>query len=158
MLLFDNVDAPRPARVLRLDPQHNKTCYYWHIFVPGLRAGHIHAVDGRRSAPQRNSPTLTWHGVHLALPDWSDASHNLAFSLHDAASGDHLHVILNAYWEPLVFDLPPLPPDRRWHRLVDTVLPSPADFTLPDPAAPLNEYRYRAASRSAVVLSAQAPD
>jgi isoamylase len=66
-----------------------------------------------------------------------------------------LHVILNAYWEPLVFDLPPLPPERRWHRLIDTALPSPDDFTPPDRARPLAEHRYRAASRSVVVLSAQ---
>ena len=105
--------------------------------------------------PQHDSPTLTWHGVHLAQPDWSDDSHSLAFSLHDALSGDHLHVILNAYWEPLDFDLPLLPTDRRWHRLVDTSRPAPDDFTPPDRALPLEEHRYRAESRSVVVLSAQ---
>ena len=69
--------------------------------------------------------------------------------------GDHLHIILNAYWEPLTFDLPPLPVDQRWHRLVDTAQPAPDDFTPPDRAAPLDEYRYRAESRSVVVLIAQ---
>jgi glycogen operon protein len=108
------------------------------------------------AAPQRNSPTLTWHGVHLAQPDWSDESHSLAFSLRDATSSDHFHIILNAYWEPLDFDLPPLPPDRRWHRLIDTALPAPNDFTPPDRASALHEHRYRAESRSVVVLSAQA--
>jgi isoamylase len=113
------------------------------------------------ATPQHNSPTLTWHGVHLAQPDWRDDSHSLAFSLHDAAHSaardEYLHVILNAYWEPLVFDLPQLPPERRWHQLIDTALPAPDDFTPPDRARPLVERRYRAASRSVVVLSAHVP-
>jgi isoamylase len=107
------------------------------------------------TSPQRNSPTLTWHGVHLAQPDWSDDSHSLAVSLHDATRDEYLHIIFNAYWEPLVFDLPPLPPERRWHRLIDTALPSPDDFTPLDRSPALHEHRYRAASRSVVVLCAQ---
>ena len=42
LLLFDDVDVTRPSRVIRLDPQRNKTFYYWHIFVPGLRAGQLY--------------------------------------------------------------------------------------------------------------------
>ena len=108
-------------------------------------------------APQHDGSTLTWHGVRLAQPDWSDASHSLAFSLHDVLGGDHLHIILNAYWEALNFDLPPLSADLRWHRIIDTALPAPAVFTVPDQAQPLEEHRYRAESRSVVVLCAQAP-
>jgi glycogen operon protein len=107
------------------------------------------------TSPQRNSPTLTWHGVHLLQPDWSDTSHSLACSLHDATHAEFLHVILNAYWEPLVFDLPPLPSERRWRRLIDTALPAPDDFTPLDRAPALDRHRYRAESRSVVVLSAQ---
>ncbi len=107
------------------------------------------------AAPLQNSSTLTWHGVRLAQPDWSTDSHSLAFSLQDALNGDYLHVILNAYWESLNFDLPPLPADLRWHRIIDTALPAPADFTPPDRAQPLDEHRYRAESRSVVVVSAQ---
>ena len=33
---------PGPAASIRLDPQRNKTFYYWHIFVPGLRAGQLY--------------------------------------------------------------------------------------------------------------------
>ncbi|HSD82417.1 MAG TPA: glycogen debranching enzyme, partial [Anaerolineae bacterium] len=108
-------------------------------------------------APQHDGPTLAWHGVRLAQPDWSDTSHSLAFSLHDALGGDYLHIIFNAYWEPLNFDLPPLPADLRWHRLIDTALPAPADFTPLDQAQPLDEHRYRAESRSVVVVCAQVP-
>ena len=48
LLLFDRYDAPRPTRVIALDPAVNRTFYYWHVFVFGLRPGQIYAyrVDG----------------------------------------------------------------------------------------------------------------
>jgi len=38
--------------------------------------------------------------------------------------------MLNAYWEPLTFELPPVPADRqqRWRRCIDTALDSPDDI------------------------------
>ena len=101
------------------------------------------------------SDTITWHGVKLGQPDWGQDSHSLAFSLRDPNGADLLHIILNAYWEPLTFDLPPLPPAQRWHRLLDTALPAPDDFTPPENAVPLEKHRYRTESRSAVVLFAK---
>ncbi|GIV61681.1 MAG: glycogen operon protein GlgX homolog [Rhodothermaceae bacterium] len=95
---------------------------------------------------------IVWHGVSLHEPDWSPDSHTLAFTLED---GDHLHVILNAYWEPLPFALPPLPPPHRWHRLVDTGRPSPEDLCSEEQAPPVQEATYLAAPRSVVVLIAR---
>jgi isoamylase len=43
LLLFDTADDPAPARVLRFDPLDNRTFYYWHMFVPGLRPGQLYA-------------------------------------------------------------------------------------------------------------------
>ena len=42
LLLFDCVDDARPARVIRIDPSTNRTYHYWHVFVPGVRAGQIY--------------------------------------------------------------------------------------------------------------------
>ncbi len=42
LLLFDRADAPRPSRVIPLDPAKNRTYFYWHVFVPGLQAGQIY--------------------------------------------------------------------------------------------------------------------
>src|SRR5215467_3319041 len=42
LLLFDCVEDARPARVIRMDPATNRTYHYWHIFVPGVRAGQIY--------------------------------------------------------------------------------------------------------------------
>ena len=38
LLLFDRVDDSRPARVIPIDPQINRTYHYWHVFVPGVQA------------------------------------------------------------------------------------------------------------------------
>jgi glycogen operon protein len=99
-------------------------------------------------------PRLTWHGVRLGEPDWSDDSRSLAFTLHDPGCGDHLHVIFNAYWEGLTFQLPPLPTGLAWHRLLDTCLPSPEDFCSPAAAPHVEQDHYQVAARSSVILIA----
>ena len=43
LLLFDHEDDARPARVISLEPVVNRTYHYWHVFVPGLRAGQLYA-------------------------------------------------------------------------------------------------------------------
>jgi isoamylase len=42
LLLFDREDDSRPSRVIRMDPCENRTYHYWHVFVPGLKAGQIY--------------------------------------------------------------------------------------------------------------------
>ena len=42
LLLFDRPDAAEPSAVFRLDPKTNRTGSYWHIFVPGLKAGQLY--------------------------------------------------------------------------------------------------------------------
>ena len=49
-----------------------------------------------------------WHGVKLNQPDWSSDSHSLAISAELKNEGLLMHVILNAYWEALDFELPML--------------------------------------------------
>jgi isoamylase len=101
---------------------------------------------------------IVWHGIHLNQPDWGEQSHSLAFELFNPESEgehEHLYIMLNAYWEPLVFQLPDLPAGRRWARLVDTAQPSPSDFAEPPVSLDENQYTYPATSRSAVVLIEQ---
>jgi isoamylase len=62
------------------------------------------------------APDIVWHGVKLNQPDWSDESHSLAFSLKDKDGQHLLHFIVNAYWEPLTFELPPLEDEaKKWY-------------------------------------------
>jgi glycogen operon protein len=98
---------------------------------------------------------LDWHGVAIGRPDWSDHSHSLAFTAHSPHWPYVLQGMFNAYWEPLVFELPrgsdqPL----RWHRMVDTALPSPDDFCAPGDGSPVAGDCYRVQPRSCVLLLA----
>jgi len=99
-------------------------------------------------------PEVHWHGVHLNQPDWSLDSHTLAYELVNPAQDEHLYVILNAYWERLDFELPPLPAEESWYRAIDTALPSPDDFSDPGRALLPNQHQYTVQARSAVILEA----
>ena len=101
---------------------------------------------------QDEAAHIVWHGVELERPDLGVDSHSLAFELHHPEGGEHLHVILNAYWEPLSFALPPLPAGGGWHRIVDTALDSPDDFCEPETAPGVVQDRYEVGARSAVIL------
>ena len=98
---------------------------------------------------------VIWHGVRLNEPDWGENSHSLAFELlnpTDPAIDEHLHVLLNAYWEPLEFELPDLPEGQRWAHLVDTGRPSPEDFVDPPELLSGGALTYVTQPRSAVIL------
>jgi len=99
---------------------------------------------------------MTWHGVQLYQPDWRSFSHSLAFTAKLTADHALFHAILNAYWEPLEFELPSVADGIHgpWRRWIDTFLDSPHDIVDWD-AAPLAAGRtYRAEPRSVVVLFA----
>jgi len=101
-----------------------------------------------------------WHGVKLGQPDWGEASHSLAFSVEAPKETLLFHLILNAYWEPLDFELPQAG-DRSqdsWRRWIDTSLDSPDDIVEWQCAPPVPGRTYRAGPRSVVVLFARAGD
>jgi glycogen operon protein len=70
--------------------------------------------------------TKAWHGVKLQQPDWAPCSHSIAFGAGLPRQGLLLHLILNAYWEPLNFELPQTSYGRgAWFRWIDTALDPP---------------------------------
>jgi glycogen operon protein len=97
-----------------------------------------------------------WHGVKLHQPDWSPDSHSLAATAVSQTGTRVFHLICNAYWEALSFELPPLPDGAAggWRRLLDTALPSPADVSAEAKAALVEESTYLTHSRSMVLLFA----
>lgn len=97
-------------------------------------------------------PSVIWHGVKLSAPDWSADSHSLAFTMRHPQSGEQLHVILNAYWEPLKFELPALESTQRWVRIVDTTQAPPNDICLKKDFITKDQNSYVAGERSVVVL------
>ena len=97
---------------------------------------------------------LAWHGVKLNQPDWSEHSHSIAFTAELRQERLLFHVILNAYWQPLDFELPRLDSagENPWRRWIDTALDSPHDILEWAKAEPVHGYNYRAESRSVVML------
>jgi isoamylase len=97
-----------------------------------------------------------WHGVKLRKPDWNCQSHSIAFSAELKKEQQLLHFILNAYWEPLTLDLPPLNEESSgpWRRWIDTTLEPPHDIVAWQSAPPFTDQTYRAGPRSVVVLYA----
>ncbi|MBD2481737.1 glycogen debranching protein GlgX [Planktothrix sp. FACHB-1365] len=100
-------------------------------------------------------PYIMWHGVRLGKPDLNENSRSIACSLYHPEKGEYLHIMLNAYWEPLKFQIPPLSKNERWHRLVDTALVVPNDISSLSVAPPISVKYYHVSPRSAVVLMAQ---
>jgi isoamylase len=97
-----------------------------------------------------------WHGVRLNQPDWGPWSRSLALTAEIRRQKMWLHLILNTYWEPLEFELPPMQQGGggAWRRWIDTALDSPHDIVPWQEAVPLASQTYRAEARSVVVLVA----
>jgi len=98
---------------------------------------------------------IEWHGVALKRPDWSDNSHCLAFTLRSLGARFLLHGMLNAYWEPLPFELPSVPAEHQqgWRRCIDTSLDSPDDISPWESAPAVRQATYLAQPRSMVLLA-----
>ncbi len=103
---------------------------------------------------QIRSAVLAWHGVQLHRPDWSDQSHSLALSAELHRENLAFFVILNAFWEPLRFELPSVQNHDRpsWHRWIDTCLESPEDIVPWEDATPVSGLAYPAGPHSVVIL------
>jgi glycogen operon protein len=67
--------------------------------------------------------------------------------------GLELHLIMNAFWEPLDFELPHAPDRDPWRRWIDTSLDSPGDIVEWQAATAVDDPRcYHVGLRSVVVL------
>jgi isoamylase len=128
-----------------------------HRFTKLLAARRVHrdaAAEQQRVSltEMLRQATTAWHGVNLWRPDWSPHSHSLAFGADLRRAGLRMHLIMNAYWELLDFELPGVEGGNTWRRWIDTSLDSPDDI-VPWQAAPMHaQNAYGAGPRSVVVL------
>ena len=99
---------------------------------------------------------IQWHGIRLNAPDWSHQSHTLAATVPLLGYRFLLHLIANAYWEPLEFEVPPLEGQKSWRRCVDTYLDPPDDIRRWEDAQILQGSPCRVQPRSVVILLANA--
>ena len=96
---------------------------------------------------------LQWHGVKIGQPDWSMSSLSLALTVEIPDERLTLHLIANAYWEALEFELPQLRrPGMSWRRWINTGLDSPQDIVHWEAASPHPSYVVRVESRSVIVF------
>ncbi|EYU25738.1 hypothetical protein ABFS82_10G072400 [Erythranthe guttata] len=104
---------------------------------------------------------LQWHGYAPGIPDWSDTSRFVAFTLRDSVKGE-LYIAFNASHVAVTVALPERP-GYRWDPLVDTGKPAPFDFItddLPDRQVAIRQYAhfldnnlYPMISYSSIILS-----
>ncbi len=105
-----------------------------------------------------NEP-VEWHGVALDAPDWGETSHSLAANMRLLRSRVLLHLMVNAYWEALDFEIPVLGDDHEpWRRCLDTFLASPDDACPWEDAAAVGSPTYLVQPRSLVLLMTRARD
>jgi glycogen operon protein len=95
-----------------------------------------------------------WHGLRLFQPDWGDRSFSVALAAEARREGLRFHFMLNAYWEPLGFELPILEGGGSWRRWIDTALDSPHDIVPWQTAPAVSGDTYRVEARSVVALLA----
>jgi glycogen operon protein len=101
---------------------------------------------------------IQWHGVKLHQPDSNPESRSVAFTVQGRLN--QFHIIFNAYWEALPFELPPLPEETAedgWCRLIDTSLDAPDDICTPSEAYRARDKYYPVQPRSVVLLMADLP-
>jgi glycogen operon protein len=139
---FDWNDVPRNGELLT----------FVRRMIHFRRHHHLFYEEGFWVDP--GEPEITWHGVELYQPDWGEFSRTLSFELCDRIRHEHMHVMLNAYWDALDFELPAPYHGTCWHRVVDTFLRAPDDFAEPPHKLPQPEHSYRVQPRSVVVLLA----
>jgi isoamylase len=97
-----------------------------------------------------------WHGVKLNAPDWGHESHTLAATVRLLGYPLLLHIIINAYWEALEFELPSLGESHEsWRRSVDTYLDPPDDICSWADSEVVRGSTCRVQPRSVVLLLAQ---
>jgi glycogen operon protein len=96
---------------------------------------------------------VRWHGITLDQPDWSPSSRSFAVTILSLDGNFHWHAMVNAWWEPLTFQLPKPDGDQaRWHRWIDTSFPSPQDIVSPESAPPVEALQWSVPGRSLSVL------
>jgi isoamylase len=105
-----------------------------------------------KTKPDNNHPYVSWSGVELKKPDWQGDSHSLACTLIDPKRKEKLHIIFNAFWEPLEFNLPKTDRDKNWCRIIDTALSPPDDFCSPGNVPAVTSTTYLCQPRSVVLL------
>jgi glycogen operon protein len=129
------------------------------VFVKGLisliHKYEIFKIEYLLATPEDiEEPHITWHGVKLNQPDWSEDSRSLAFTLLHPSAKEVIHVMVNAYWKGLRYQVPD-PKGKHWYKVVDTSLEAPDDLIMAGHGQPCKNKYIRVPDRSITILIAQ---
>ena len=91
LLLFDDAEEPRPTRAIDLEARKHRTYHYWHVLVPGIRAGQLYGYrvtgpfapdHGLRFDPSK--VLLDPYGRAVAVPDGYSRQMASHYGVNDA--------------------------------------------------------------------------
>ncbi len=102
----------------------------------------------------RELVNVSFHGVRRGQPDLGPHSRSLALTATSLSGDLHMYYAINAWTEPLEFELPAVPDTLGWRRVIDTSLPSPDDICQPWTAPPVGGPTYTVQAQSVVSLFA----
>jgi isoamylase len=116
-----------------------------------LRHGAFLRPEFYATGEEGRAPDILWLAPDGGELDWARAGQGLGCRLDGERD---VLLLFNAGPDPLVFRLPPV--RRRWHRAVDTALPSPQDAPEPGQEPPVEPAdTYTLEGRSLAVLLAR---
>jgi glycogen operon protein len=98
--------------------------------------------------------TFTAHGTTLGEPDWTNHSHALAFTLSNPNYGKSLHIMINAFWGDLQFELPHQK-QEHWQLILNTAASAAPHFFSSEKAAFVKTNYQLVKARSIIILEAK---
>jgi isoamylase len=102
-----------------------------------------------------NKGRITYHGIKLNTPDWSDDCHSVAISVDSLGQGTSMYVMINAHSDTLEFEIPPIQEKgKNWRLWIDTNRFSPEDIFEWGKGPVVTESHFQVNSHAIVVLSA----
>jgi len=99
-----------------------------------------------------NSDDVTWHGLRPNLPDWSETSNFVAYTLHDKENHQDLYIAFNASYQAQTISIPPLKEGFEWVWVVNTQALSPHDYMHPTAHLTVQENRIKIDKYSSIIL------
>ncbi len=131
-----------------------------HRFVQQLIAARLHFGQGRTDADTllalMQKVQIEFGGVTPGVLDGGPTSHALALTRTSPTGAERFYLMINAYWEPLTFQLPPAPAaaPAGWQLWFDTSKPSPDDIYRREDAPLVGATTYQVGPRSISALVA----
>ena len=130
--------------------EKNKEIFRFVLQMIRFRSGvSLYKEANRRSLGEfLHQAKIDWHGTRLYRPNWGEESCHLAFQVR--GRNRQGYIILNAFWEPLTFELPNS--SNSWRRIIDTFQPSPNDICDYYEAPLVKAKKYKTQPRSVVLF------